>query len=72
MPEELKFFYGDKNNDFITKLKLLGLNCNMQKFSEFLTLHYCARILREDILTIHIETAFMILFLCNKTSKKNP
>ena len=56
MPEEWKFFYGGKNDDFLTKLKLLGLNGDMQKFGEFLTSDYCARTLRENKLTIHIET----------------
>ena len=51
----MKFFYGGKNDDFLTKLKLLGLNGDMQKFGEFLTSDYCARTLRENKLTIHIE-----------------
>ena len=52
----MKIFYGGKNEDFLTKLKLLGLNGDMQKFGEFLTSDYCARTLRENKLTIHIET----------------
>ena len=48
MPEELNYF--------IAKLKHLGLNGDMQKFTEFLTSDYCASILSEIKLTIHIET----------------
>ena len=47
------------NDGFISKLKLLGLNGDMQKFAEFSTSDYCARILRENKLTTHIETGII-------------
>ena len=37
------------------KLKLLGLNGDMQIFTELLISDYCGRILRENKLTIHME-----------------
>ena len=55
MLEELKLSYGGENDDFLTKLNLLELNGDMQAFGEFLTLGYCAGILRENKLAIHIE-----------------
>lgn len=55
MPEELKLFYRYENDHFLTKLKL-SLNGDMQKFCEFLTLDCWRKILRENKLTIHIET----------------
>ena len=56
MPEELKFFYGDENDDFLTKLKILELNGDMQKFGEFLISDCFVKMLRENKLTIHIKT----------------
>ena len=52
MPEELKFFYGD----FLIKLKLLGLTQENERFLDLLRSHNCANIMRENRLTIHVET----------------
>ena len=56
-PKELKFSYGgEENDDFIVKVKLLNLTAENERFFVFLMSDYCARIRRENKLTIHIET----------------
>ena len=50
-PEQLKFFYRSENEDFFKKLKLLGLTLENERFVDFLTIDYCARIMRENKLT---------------------
>ena len=56
-PEELKFSYGGEENDgFIVKVKLLNLTAENERFVGFLMSDYCARIMRENKLAIHIET----------------
>ena len=55
-PEQLKFFCGGENEDFLVKLKLLGLTQENKRFAEFLTIDYCACIMRERKLTSHVYT----------------
>ena len=52
----LKFFFGGDNTHFKNKLINLGLENNNEAFIEFLLSEFCARIMKEDKLKIHIES----------------
>ena len=40
----------------VVKLKLLGLTQENERFADLLTSDYCARIVKENKLAIHIDT----------------
>ena len=52
----LKFFFGGNNTNFKNKLITLGLEDNNEAFIEFFLSEFCARIMKEDKLKIHIES----------------
>ena len=56
IPDFLEFFYGSKNKSFYIKCKLLDLIDENKRFVGFLNSDYYSRIMRENELSIHIET----------------
>ena len=54
--ESLQFLFSGENNNFKNKLFQLQLEKNNEAFIEFLLSKFCARIMKEDKLKIHIES----------------
>ena len=56
VPEELEFYFGGENQNFLLKCMSLNLNHNNINFIDFLSSDYCSQIMRESKISIHMET----------------
>ena len=56
VPEQLEFYFGGNNENFFTKLISLFPNSKNVDFLDFLASDFCAEIMRQNKLSIHIET----------------
>ena len=69
IPDFLEFFYGCKSKSFYIKCKLLDLIDENKRFVGFLNSDYYSRIMRENELSIHIES--LILMVIFRVTSKN-
>ena len=56
IPADLEFYFAGRNTNFFMKFFNLGLTPDNQNSVDFISIEYCAEIMRESKLSIHIET----------------